>query len=62
MILLRYVPNVVEIRDEWKLYTEASGVMIRINTLTIMPPATIYSFHPPLISTNTGNLYQHDHN
>jgi hypothetical protein len=30
MILLRQVPNVVEIRDGWKLYIVAGGVMVRI--------------------------------
>jgi hypothetical protein len=30
MILLRQVPNVVEIRDGWKLYFVAGGVMIRM--------------------------------
>jgi hypothetical protein len=49
------VPSVVEIRDGWKLYIVAGGVMLRIyNILTIMPPATIYSFHPSLTSTTLG--------
>jgi hypothetical protein len=30
MILLRHVPNVVEIRYGWKLYIVAGGVMVRI--------------------------------
>jgi hypothetical protein len=32
MILLIQVPNVVEIRDGWKLYIVAGGVMVRIST------------------------------
>jgi hypothetical protein len=39
------MPNAVEIRDGWKLYILAGDEMV------IMPPATIYSFHPSLIST-----------
>jgi hypothetical protein len=30
MILRRQMPNVVEIRDGWKLYSVAGGVMVRI--------------------------------
>jgi hypothetical protein len=30
MVMLRQVPNVVEIRDEWKLYIVAGGVLVRI--------------------------------
>jgi hypothetical protein len=30
MILLRQVPNVVEIRDGWKLYIVACDVMVRM--------------------------------
>jgi hypothetical protein len=41
------VPFVVEIRNGWKLYIVAGGVMVR----TITPPATIYNFHPFPIST-----------
>jgi hypothetical protein len=29
MILQKQVPNVVEIRDGWKLYIVAGGVMVR---------------------------------
>jgi hypothetical protein len=31
MILLRYVPNVVEIGDGWRLYIVAGSVMVRIS-------------------------------
>jgi hypothetical protein len=50
MILLRQVPKAVEIRDGWKTYIVVVGVMV----LIIMPPATIQSIHPSLISTTMG--------
>jgi hypothetical protein len=47
MILLRYVPNVVESREGWELY-------ILTDIPTITPPVTMYSYHPSLLPTTLG--------